>query len=147
MKRSKPSKKKYFIPTFPEKCSQKFPVEMRSMWEWKFANWLDVNPSVVKWSFERKVIWYNDPIQNKRKRYIPDFWVKFKDNREFIIEIKPFSETIPPIKRGRKKAKTQLYQEATYKRNMAKWKSARSYAEKVGAEFRVITEKEMFFEK
>lgn len=143
-RRIKKKKQLFFYPKFSEKCKGPIPIKFKSRWEQKFGIYLDLNTNVKEWSFERRRIWYFDPTQNRRRMYIPDFWVEWKDGSNYIIEIKPSNETRPPVKRGRMKQRTFLIKEATWKRNQAKWNEARKYCEKVGSEFIILTEKELF---
>lgn len=61
----------------------------RSGWEEKFMMYLDSNPDVISWSYEKVCIEY---VSNKKtgkiRRYYPDFLVIYKNNTE-LIEIKP----------------------------------------------------------
>jgi hypothetical protein len=114
-----------------------------------FCQWLDVTPTVIEWSSENIAIPYYDPVQQKNRRYYPDFWMKVKDKNggisKFVVEIKPSRETKPPSKRGRKSKKTKLFQESTWITNQAKFKAAENYCRKMGFRFKVMTEKELFF--
>lgn len=137
-----------FIPRNPEKYIGKYPIIIRSSWERKMCQWLDANSNVIQWSSESHCINYFDPVMEKRRRYYPDFFVivKTKDgkHKKFLIEVKPYHETIPP-KRGRKSESTIRTQELNYLTNMSKWKAARDYCRKMGIdEFKLLTEKEMF---
>lgn len=80
-------------------------------------------------------------------RYFVDFTATFKypDNsvRKFLIEVKPKSQTQPPI-RGKKKEKTFLTEAITWTVNEAKWKAAKKYAAEKGMQFIVITEDDIF---
>jgi hypothetical protein len=138
-----------FVPTMPEKYVGRYPIVVRSSWERMYCQWLDKNENVKEWSSEGSVINYYDPIQMKRRRYYPDFWMKVLDKKgninKYIIEIKPNHETRPPVnKRGKKSSKTMLKQEATYLTNQAKFNAAKQYCDKLGVKFLVLTEKELF---
>ena len=113
-----------------------------------FCQWCDVTPTVVEWSSENIVIPYYDPIQKKKRRYYPDFWVKVIGKaggyNKYVIEIKPAKECRPPSKRGRRSKATRLFQESTYLTNQAKWKAAQDYCRKMGYEFKLMTEKNLF---
>jgi hypothetical protein len=139
--------KKQYIPHNPVKYVGKYPIIIRSSYEDKFFRWCDANPSVLEWSSESIVIQYFDPVKNKRRRYYPDVYMLVKGrekNQQFVIEIKPFKETHPPINRGKKKKKTLLYEERTYATNNAKWKAAINWCSKMGMVFKIITERELF---
>jgi len=62
----------------------------RSGWESKYMVYLDSNPDVVTWSYEKLVIEYVSNKKSKKKRkYYPDFQVEYKDGKKVVIEIKP----------------------------------------------------------
>jgi hypothetical protein len=113
-----------------------------------FSQWLDANPSVMEWSSESHVVRYYDPVQMKNRRYYPDFYMKVATRdggfRKYLVEVKPYRETLPPRKTKRQSKKTQLYQESTYLTNRAKWEAAEKYCKKMGLEWKVLTEKELF---
>ena len=137
-----------FIPINPKKYVGRYPIIIRSTWERMFCQWLDVTPTVLEWSSENIAIPYYDPVQSKNRRYYPDFWMKVKGREgigRYIVEIKPARECKPPTKRGRKSKKTQLFQEATYITNQAKFKAAEKYCQKMGYTFKIMTEKVLFF--
>ena len=135
---------KEYIPKNPQYYKGRYPICCRSNWEYRFCQWLDVNPNVAEWSSEGISIHYYDPVQMKKRRYYPDFLIKNIDGQRFLIEIKPHRETKPPSKQGRKSKKTQLYQEATYLTNKAKFEAAERYCNKMNWKFKLITEKELF---
>jgi len=116
----------------------------RSSWERAFAVYLDRNPEVSNWTYERKIIWYFNPFKKRRSRYYPDFFVKLRNGKEIIVEIKPSGETKKPVKRGRKKQSTFLYETYMYELNQAKWKSCKEYCRKTKREFKVLTELDLF---
>ena len=124
-------KQGYYIPKNPEKYVQ--PIDktmnesiypfMRSSWERKFAQWCDSSSLVKKWSTEYTKIQYWDSVQNKYRRYFPDFFVEL-ENRKVVIEIKPKNQM-----------KMQI--------NQDKWAAAREFCKLHNYEFIVITEKEL----
>lgn len=138
-----------FVPINPKKYVGRYPIIIRSGWERMFCQWLDVNAIVLEWSSENIAIPYYDPVQQKNRRYYPDFWMKVKNKKggtaKYVVEIKPAKETKPPTKRGRKTKKTQLFQESTWITNQAKFKAAEQYCKKMGYIFKIMTEKELFF--
>ena len=139
--------KDIFTPNAPEKYKGRYPIVIRSTWERAFCQWCDSNPMIKSWSSESITIPYFDPVKRRRRRYFPDFFMVVKDKTEkeikYIVEIKPFKETLPPKPKGKKK-KTRLYEERTYSTNQAKWKAAEDYCKKFGYTFKIITEKELF---
>ena len=72
----------------------------RSLWELRFMRYLDSTPSILKWSSEEVVVPYRSPIDGRRHRYFPDFWIRVKTSdgsvKESLIEIKPKTQCSPP---------------------------------------------------
>jgi hypothetical protein len=61
----------------------------KSSWELAMMKWLDVSETIESWQYEPCKIIYWDSNGDKR-RYIPDFLVKFKNERSSrMYEIKP----------------------------------------------------------
>lgn len=124
-------------------------VVYRSSWERKFMCFLDGHSNVIKWGSEEIVIPY--VWCGKAHRYFPDFVVEFKSRdggiKKMIVEIKPYAQTKPPELPKKKTAKAlKRYEEAveTYTKNIAKWESAKEFCERNGAQFIVLTEKELY---
>jgi len=142
----KKSKHGQFIPKFPEKYVGRYPILPRSSWEYSFMQWLDMNSSIIEWSSESVTIQYYDPVYKKRRRYYPDFYMlvnKGNKEQQFIVEIKPHKEIVPP-RRGRKSTSTRIYEQKTYETNTAKWNAAEVWCRKMGMRFMILTEKELF---
>jgi len=121
----------------------------RSGWELKFFRWCDDNPNVVEWASEAIIIPYVSPIDRKVHRYHTDGVVAIKEGniiKKYIIEIKPSSQTILPVK-GRKRMSTMVYETARYAQNQAKWDAARKWCQKYGYSFLILTEKELGIDK
>lgn len=143
-----PRKHSIFKPENIEKfVGTSYPI-IRSSYELKFCKWLDMNPNVLKWASEYFEIPYFDPTSNKMRRYFPDFYMQAIDKsgeaKNYIIEIKPYKETKNPKMAGKKKKETLLYERVVWEKNQAKWKAAVSWCELRNAEFKIITEKELF---
>jgi len=122
-------------------------IVYRSSWELKFMKYLDMNDRVISWNSEEVIIPYISPIDNKQHRYFVDFWVKFntKDGiKEFMIEIKPYTQTQMP-KQPKRRTQRYLTEVETYIVNQAKWKYAKAYCDKNNMTFLVITEKNINF--
>lgn len=121
-------------------------IIMRSSWESKLAHFLDLNDSVIKWGSETKPIPYYSSTDRRVRRYFPDFFVVLIDKdgkrRNLIIEIKPWAQTQPP-KTHRRKRQQLIAEIVEFKRNQEKWEAARQYANQIGWEFMVMTEKEL----
>ena len=119
----------------------------RSRWELKFMGYLDSHDNVLEWSSEEFCIPYVSPIDGKRHRYFPDFWVKKKDRDGKIvcdlIEVKPYKQTQPPTVMEGKPTRRYLNEVMTWGVNSAKWKAAREYCKDKGWNFVIITEKEL----
>ncbi len=52
--------------------------------------YLDENPDVVSWSYEKLIIEYVSNVKTKKvRKYYPDFQVEYRDGKKVVIEIKP----------------------------------------------------------
>lgn len=120
-------------------------VIYRSSWEKMFCMWCERNTNVVNWCSESVAIKYHCPLTNTVKNYYPDFWVKMKDGKVWLVEVKPFKEygEIPSLpKRKTKKAmKSYTYLHNAVKVNFSKFKSAKAYCNTRGWSFLVADEK------
>ena len=86
---------------------------------------LDSDPGVLTWTYEQTVVEYVSNIRTKKvRRYYPDFYVKYEDGREEIIEVKP---------------RRKLEQLTVRKKTAA----AHEWCESRGMTFRIITEVEL----
>lgn len=121
-------------------------VTYRSGWELKAMRFFDLNPNVLEWSSEEIIIPYQNPLTGRISRYFVDFYAKMKDKqgelKKFLIEIKPHSQTLPPVQKNRK-TKTLIYQQAEYVKNQAKWQAAESWSKKHNCQFVILTEKQL----
>lgn len=154
----------YFYPTNKEKCLSGVNI-FRSSWEESFMKWCDRNPAVVRWASEPISIKYMNPVANleyckknnlnpkdprnwKLSNYFVDFWVEIKSKngniKKIFIEIKPYSQTLPPdpitSKSSLKEQKSYCHIAETYLMNKAKWDAAKKYFNERGADFCVFTE-------
>jgi hypothetical protein len=140
-----------FIPKNIEKYVGQYPIIARSSWENRYCQWLDVNPAVLEWSSEGHCVRYIDPFQPQRKRrYFPDYYVCLwtnKGKRRYLVEIKPEKDLKLPPKKSNRSKKTLQIMETTYLVNQSKFKAAKDYCKKMGYEFKVITEKQLFRNK
>lgn len=121
-------------------------VVYRSSWEYYFMRWLDTNDNVTHWNSEELKIPY---FMNKvRHTYYPDFLVRFKSGESYLVEVKPYAETMPPKPPDdlANNTATNSYKAklTTYVKNQLKWEAARSWCETRGIQFIVLTEKELF---
>lgn len=147
----KRGKKEYkqgiFKPINEKKYHGTTPIIYRSGWELHFFRWCDANENITKWGSESVVIPYLNPITGKTSRYFVDGIITIKEGNElttYLIEIKPYKQTLPPTKHGNKKPKTIITEQRAYATNMCKWKAANEYANKKGWKFIILTEKELF---
>lgn len=150
--------KGFFTPRHPEKYvagnqakhkqgGEANKIVYRSSWELDFCRFLDNNVKVLQWSSEPFGIPYLKPTDKRIHTYYPDFWVKYVDKNnnmvQEVIEIKPSTQIIQPKPVG-KKPKQQLYEQLTYAINVAKWESATQFCAKYNMKFRLITETKQF---
>ena len=135
-----------FVPQNPAKyCGPNLKnIRFRSGWESAVMRHFDSHPYVISWSSECISIPYLHPLLNKKKMYIPDFFVVWidKKGKQFaeIWEIKPNKENPFSNKKGNISYQTRLIQAINY----AKWAAAVAYCAKRGIKFRVVTEVELF---
>ena len=142
-----PKRHNLYKPMNPEKYTGDVnKIVSRSSYEWTFYRWLDSNQNVLKWASEPLAVPYID-YTGKQRKYYPD--VIFQcltpsgGTKTYMIEIKPFKETIPPVANKRKRTKTILYEQKTWETNCRKWAMAKKYCAMKGWEFKLITEKEL----
>jgi hypothetical protein len=121
-------------------------VTYRSSLELKFMNFLDNHPDILEWNSEEVIIPYLCPTDRKYHRYFVDFWMKRKNAagkiETFLIEVKPKSQTKPPVKKS-KVTRRYLTEVMTWGKNQAKWEAATEYCIDRGWQFKIITEKEI----
>ena len=148
-----PKKKSKFIegvfhPMYKDKYKGSFPIIYRSSWELGMFRFLDRSSACVSWGSESTVVQYF--FQGKAHRYFIDLTatMKTKDGiKKFLIEIKPYRQTIPPVPSPKKSKKTVITENFNYEKNMAKWQAAREYARVKGCEFIIFTEKDIGIDK
>lgn len=142
------SHKSIYKPKNPEKyLGDVNNIVCRSSWERKFCHWCDTRPAVIKWQSEEFCILYTKPTDMQTHRYFPDFRVDIRADdgrvKTFVFEIKPKVQSLPP-KVPKRKTQRFLTEVATYAINQAKWQAARSYCQKRGWDFAVLTEDHLF---
>ena len=118
----------------------------RSLWEAKLMMYLDKHPKVLQWGSEEVIIPYRSPIDGRIHRYFPDFIVK-RINKEgkketLLIEVKPKSQTRPPVAQKRK-TKKYLNEVKTWGINAAKWKAAKEYCKDRKWVWQIMTEDDL----
>lgn len=114
-------------------------VTYRSLWERQVLKFLDSHPSVVQYSSEEVVVPYRCKTDRKLHRYFPDMYVKMKNGKEYLIEVKPKCETIPP-KPTKKKTRRSINEVLTYAKNTSKWEAAEMFCQKRGWIFQIWDE-------
>lgn len=139
-----------YVPVNTEKYKGKGQIITRSSWEIEFCKWADHSSRITSWVSEELCIRYQDPIQpimnNKPhfKSYWPDFVIETDKGEIFVVEVKPYKETIPPVKSNKKSRKTVITEQKNWLVNNSKWKAAKAYCFKKGWKFKIMTEKELF---
>ena len=118
-------------------------IVCRSSWERSVCVWLDNNTDVVSFGVEEVVIPYTSSVDLKKHRYYIDFYIKFKNESVYLVEVKPWYQTQEPDP-SKIKTKPRLLREVTtFATNTSKWIAAREFAENNGAKFVIWTEKEL----
>lgn len=146
MKKNSKYRQGVFNPQNKEKYKGSFPILYRSSWECKAMRFFDLNPSILSWGSESIVIPYQNPLTGRISRYFVDFNITMRDKngeiKKFLIEVKPHSQTLPPVQKN-KKTKSLIYQQAEYVKNQAKWQAAEAFCKARGSTFVIITEKQL----
>lgn len=137
----------YFRPLHPEKyIGNPQNIVYRSSWELRFMKWCDESANVIQYGSEEFFIPYRSPVDNKVRRYFPDFLIKIQEQsgeiKTYLIEIKPQRQTVQP-KVPKRKTKNWLYEMKTYSVNQAKWAAAEEWCKSRGIEFKIVTEREL----
>lgn len=140
-----------YVPSKPHKYKGDISkIVYRSGLELRFMKYCDMNNSIVEWSSEEIIIPYYSPVDRKRRRYFPDFYIKAKKPdgtfEKILIEIKPDKQTSAPKqpKKNTQKTKRRYLKESlTYVTNSAKWEAAINFCEKNDWKFKIITEKDL----
>ncbi len=128
----------------PEKYVGKKTPHYRSSWEFAVMAMCDNNPSILQWANEAIHVNYRNPFTGKNTIYVPDFFVTFIDaagqTHGEIWEIKPSKET--SLQEAGRSPKAQ----AAAILNMAKWEACRAFCKAHNLSFRIITERDLFFQ-
>lgn len=134
-----------YTPVHKDKYKGNTNPAYRSSLERKFFWFFDNNPNVVAWASESVVVPYFSAIDSKVHKYYVDLIAAIKDSKgdvqKYLIELKPYAQTLPPQQSDGKKKSTVLYENLMYHKNQSKWKAASEYAAKKGMKFVVLTEK------
>ncbi len=134
----------------PEKYSgAKKQITTRSRWEKSFIfRFLEPNKNVLEWSSEDIIIPYYSDLDQKMHRYFPDFWFKHKNGKEYIVEVKPWSQlSRPKVPKRRTRSYYDMCEQ--YIKNQAKFEAAMSFCKKLKQQgrdisFQIVTEKELY---
>jgi len=135
-----------FFPKNQHKWVDSNNIQFRSGIEQKFFALFDLSPSVISIASEKVIIPYFDEARQKQRKYYVDLIVKFKDKQGNIqvklIEIKSYSESIPPKK---PKRLTEAYNNkvATWITNQSKWRAATKFAKQRGYDFVVLSDRDL----
>ena len=132
-------------------------IVYRSSWEYYLCCYLDNNPKILKWSGEGMVIPYikssidGNNGKSKVSRYFIDFVYHQSSGDDNIIdvvlvEVKPHAETLPPVRpknETNKSLQNYSYALKMYSTNLCKWEATRSFCNKKGWKFVIITEQHL----
>lgn len=124
----------------------KYLINYKSSLELACLRYCDYNKHIVKFSLEPFAIQYLKPTDGKTHRYFVDFYIEFSTGDRFLVEIKSFSETIPPQVPKKKSQKAILnYNNSlqTFAVNTAKWDAAKKFAANQKMKFIILTENEL----
>ena len=118
----------------------------RSGLELKFIQFCENNNKILKWGSEPIAIPYMNRLKKKQATYYPDYIIlvsKIDENKQhyterYIVEIKPYNQTIKP------KAQDNKWLKETWITNVDKWSAAKAFAETHNMKFMIINKK--FFE-
>lgn len=143
--RDKRFRQGYYRPTNLDKFIGDIAI-YRSGLERQFFSFCDHNPNVLRWGSENVKIPYYDSLRKKNRTYYVDNYVMIKEGdviKKYLVEIKPYKQTLEPKPSKGKKKSSLLYESVAYQNNIDKWNFAREYAKKHGMEFIIITEKDL----
>lgn len=106
----------------------------------------DKNPAILEWGSEEIFIPYISPLDGKRHKYYPDFYIKVRDKtgkvKKYLVEVKPAYQVKGPQVQKRK-TKKYITEVTTYAVNQAKWKAAKEFCADHMWEFIILTEHEL----
>ena len=116
-------------------------IVYRSLWERKFMVYCDENNDIIEWGSEELIVPYISPLDGKRHRYFPDFYIKTKNGDKFMVEIKPKKYTKPPkATKTKRLTKAFMHETTEWARNRAKSSAAHDICKRNGWKFLIITE-------
>jgi hypothetical protein len=139
-----------FHPTNPQKyVGDSTNIVYRSGWEFRMMRYFDNTTGIVNWSSEEIRIPYIRPDDLKQHTYFPDFLIRVaaKDgsNKTFLIEVKPEKQCKPPAApKTNRQHKRHINETVTFAINSAKFQAAEEWCKLHGAQFVILTEREIF---
>lgn len=114
----------------------------RSSWEWHFMHMCDNHPNITNWASEGVKIPYQCPLTGKHTVYVPDFLIQYEDKHgkklTELVEIKPANQML------KERVGKNVYNQAQYVKNQAKWAAAGAWCKQNGIIFRIINEQDIF---
>lgn len=120
----------------------------RSSYEKQCFYILERNPNVLWWKSESTAIPYHNGLDSARHNYFVDLTFGAYDKegkiQTYLVEIKPESQAVPPVKTPRKQKKTLEMEVKRWIINRSKWNAAAAYAKMHGYKFYIWTEQRMF---
>lgn len=147
MKRYRRYKQGVFRPRNKDKYKGSTPIIYRSGLELKYMHWCDTSSNVLEWGSESVIIPYIKPIDGKVHRYYVDFNTVIKDKdrkiKKYLIEIKPYRQTLPPKVTSKRNKMRLLKEQVTYATNLSKWNAAKQWCKKHGYEFLIVTDRDL----
>lgn len=140
------AKKRKFMPQNPNKfVGDPGRCKADSSIEESWFLWFDQEPAVLEWAIEPFSIKYT--FDGKERDYYFDALATMrnrdKSQSTYVIEVKPSNKLLPPTARKRK-SKNFVMEVMEYRRNYAKWRYARIWAQNQGFVFGIATEKNEF---
>lgn len=112
------------------------PIIYRSGLEYKFIRWCERSEIVARWASEPICVEYILASDKRVHKYYPDFMFETTSGKKYIVEVKPYAQTIQPS------TTSSLYEKRNWVKNISKWKAAKDFtATQKDAEFIIITEK------
>lgn len=121
-------KQGYFRIDESKKFIGKEPPIYRSSYEYKFMCLCEKHPNIIKWDSEPFPIEYIGE-DGKKHHYWIDFLIQYRNGDKYLIEVKPYSQTLSTDK--------------SFGKNSRKWNAAIEFAEKNGMKFKIITERSL----
>jgi hypothetical protein len=146
LKRDKRFRQGIYTPKNPKKYMGKTAI-YRSGLECKFFMFCDNNPNVLKWGSENVIVPYVSKIDGKWHKYYVDNYVEILEGTtvaKYLIEIKPYKQTLKPESKQGKKKSSLLYEQTQWIINHeGKWPAAMQFCKNRGWKFLILTEKEL----